>query len=145
MEKSPPSHMLIRQGHITLSKKKKTITCTQEPPGSQTPAKCVICSKFVSEVDRAACTNLECTLDCHLLCLSQRFLEPGEYVPISGSCPICRQMMLWSDVVRKFKGYSDAVVLIDDDDSWYFSSLSNISFHFLNSFMWRFKISIKFF
>lgn len=108
--------MLIRQGHITLSKKKKSIPCTQPPNGSQSPVKCWICDKFVHEADRAACINSECAMNCHLVCLSQRFLEPGEYVPISGSCPKCRQMMLWSDVVRKFKGYSDAVVLLDDND-----------------------------
>lgn len=74
-----------------------------------------MCDRFVDDANRVNCLNSKCSLACHLICLGQRFLEPGEYVPISGSCPKCRQMMLWSDVVRKFKGYSDAAVLIDDD------------------------------
>lgn len=107
--------MLIRQGHIVLKNPKKTAISAEEC--SQSPVICQICSQFISEVDRVACGNPECLSNCHLICLSQRFLEPDEYVPISGSCPNCRQMMLWSDVVRKFKGYSDAVILDDDEQS----------------------------
>lgn len=114
--KMPPSHMLIRQGHIVLKKPKKSIESCTPSIECQTPVKCPICARFVDDADRVTCTNLDCLLACHLICLGQRFLEPGEYVPISGSCPKCRQMMLWSDVVRKFKGYSDAAVSMDDDD-----------------------------
>lgn len=116
MSKLPPSHMLIRQGHIVLKKPKKQIACSQVTVGSESQVKCPICNRFIAEDDRVTCLNAECSLNCHLICLSQRFLEPDEYVPISGSCPKCRQMMLWSDLVRKFKGYSDAVSLVDDDD-----------------------------
>lgn len=107
--------MLIRQGHILLKKpKKSTESCTQSIE-CQTPKKCPICDRFVGDTDGVTCLNMDCVLVCHLNCLGQRFLEPGEYVPISGSCPKCHQMMLWSDVARKFKGYSDAFVLMDDD------------------------------
>lgn len=113
--KLPPSHMLIRQGHIILKKQKKSIVCTQTNIGSQSPVKCLICDQFIAEMDCVTCS--ECDSNCHLICLSQRFLEADQYVPITGSCPKCHQLMLWSDIVRKFKGYSDAMVLVDDDQS----------------------------
>lgn len=113
----PPSHMLIRQGHIVLKKPKKAIeSCTQAAIECETPVKCPMCDRFVDDAYRVTCLNTDCLLVCHLICLGQRFLEPDEYVPISGSCPKCRQMMLWSDVVRKFKGYSKTAVLMDDVD-----------------------------
>lgn len=107
--------MLIRQGYIVLKKPKKTISCSQDEVCSPSPLKCFVCDRFIAKADRVSCGNPDCSLNCHLICLSDRFLEAGEYVPISGSCPKCRQMMLWSDVVRKFKGYSDAIELADDD------------------------------
>lgn len=115
MSKLPPSHMLIRQGHIVLKKPKRSPATLESDVCSQIPIKCPICDRYIAEDDRVTCLNAECSLKCHLICLSHRFVEPGEYVPISGSCPKCRQMMLWSDIVRKFKGYSDAAVLVDDD------------------------------
>lgn len=115
MSKLPPSHMLIRQGHIVLKKPKRSPATLESDVCSQIPIKCPICDRYIGEDDRVTCLNAECSLKCHLICLSHRFVEPGEYVPISGSCPKCRQMMLWSDIVRKFKGYSDAAVLVDDD------------------------------
>lgn len=107
--------MLIRQGHIVLKEPKKQDINLDLIAGSQTPVKCSICDRFITVNDRISCLNTECSSMCHLICLSQRFLEPNEYVPISGSCPNCYQMMLWSDIVRKFKGYSDAAILVDDD------------------------------
>lgn len=109
--------MLIRQGHIVLKKPKNQIACSQAMADPESPKKCRICDRFIAEDDRTTCLNAECSSNFHLICLSQRFLEPDEYVPISGSCPKCRQMMLWSDVVRKFKGYADAAVLVDDEQS----------------------------
>lgn len=116
MMKMPPSHMLIRQGHIVLKKPKKTGDACTQTIDCQTPVKCPLCDRFIDGADRVTCLNADCSLVCHLICLGRRFVEPDEYVPISGSCPKCHQMMLWSDVVRKFKGYSDAAVLMDDVD-----------------------------
>lgn len=108
--------MLIRQGHIVLKKPKKQ-TVLEDDFLSQSQIKCDICDRFISAVDRVFCSNSDCLLNCHLICLSQRFLEPGEYVPITGSCPKCHQVQLWSDIVRKFKGYSDTIVLDNEDTS----------------------------
>lgn len=107
----PPSHILIRSGHILLNRKRAPTTAP--PTMSQRPSKCMLCARDVAFADRAACANSECALDCHLICLSERFLEPSEYVPVMGSCPKCRQMMLWADVVRTLKGHAD--VQIDSD------------------------------
>lgn len=111
--KLPPSHMMIRHGYIVLNKKKKPIEILSQI-GSDSPVKCMICKRFVSMCDRVSCINSDCSMCCHLICLSQRFLEAGEYVPVMGSCPGCRQMMLWGDVIRKFKGIADAIALVDD-------------------------------
>lgn len=106
-------HILIRSGHITLKKKSKSTSRTPSFSQNRHNVNCIHCSRIVEWSDRAECPNSECRLDCHLICLSERFLEPNEYVPIIGSCPKCRQMMLWADVVRKLKGHVD--VQIDSD------------------------------
>lgn len=107
--------MMIRKGHVVLSKRKKSdnVIGTQHTNGSQTPVKCTICSRYVSK-DQVKCLNLDCSLICHLICLAEKFLAIGDYVPTSGSCPKCRQMMLWGDIIRKFRGHNEAVVLMDD-------------------------------
>lgn len=110
--KLPPSHVLIRSGHIILNTKHKASNAQVQH--SQYNAKCIICERIVVAADRVECLNNKCSLDCHLICLSERFLEPNEYVPIIGSCPKCRQMMLWSDVIRRLIGCTDTVQ--DDSD-----------------------------
>lgn len=109
--KLPPSHMLIRSGHIVLNPTQKASSVQVQH--SQYDPKCIVCEQIVATTDRAECPNNSCLLDCHLICLSARFLEPNEYVPVIGSCPKCRRMMLWADVVRKLKGITD---VRDDSD-----------------------------
>lgn len=111
--------MMIRHGHIVLNKKKKPAEILSQIPkdASDAPVQCIICKKFVTTVDRVSCINSDCLLKCHLICLSHRFLESGQYVPIIGSCPCCRQMMLWADLIRKYKGITDAIALVDDENN----------------------------
>lgn len=104
--------MLIRNGHIALKNVKNSM---KPSAGCDSPISCFMCKKYVAIPDRTKCLSDECQLNCHLICLSQRFLQPGEYVPISGSCPKCRQMMLWADIIRKYKGHADAIAVIDDN------------------------------
>lgn len=103
--------MLIRSGHIVLNRKQKPSSVQVQY--SQNAAKCVVCQRSVATADRVKCSNNDCTLDCHLICLSERFLEPNEYVPVLSSCPKCGQIMLWADVVRRMKGQTDVQ---DDSD-----------------------------
>lgn len=108
--------MTVRHGHIVLNKKKKPEEILSQIPNQpDSPVRCSICKSFITKCDRVSCLNSECSLNCHLMCLSQRFVEPGQYVPIIGSCPGCKQIMLWGDIVRKFKGIADAIALVDDE------------------------------
>lgn len=116
IEKLPPSHITVRHGHVVLNKKKKPEEILSQIPNQpDSPGRCAICRSFVNQCDRVSCLNSECSLHCHLICLSQRFVESNQYVPIIGSCPSCKQMMLWGDIVRKFKGIADAIALVDDE------------------------------
>ncbi|XP_052866995.1 structure-specific endonuclease subunit SLX1 homolog [Anopheles cruzii] len=60
------------------------------------------------------CIQPRCHLISHLACLAERVLEPGQYVPVEGDCPICETHFLWGDVIRKSNGCSD---LVEDVDS----------------------------
>uniref|UniRef100_A0A182IKP1 Structure-specific endonuclease subunit SLX1 homolog n=1 Tax=Anopheles atroparvus TaxID=41427 RepID=A0A182IKP1_ANOAO len=57
------------------------------------------------------CIQPRCRLVSHLECLAQLILEPGQYVPVEGDCPICEIHFLWGDIIRKANGCSD---LVDD-------------------------------
>lgn len=116
--KKPPDHMKICRGHIILRSKPKH---SDHPSldlrlSTQTTAICDICYSFLSdeESSKISCLNSTCRLVCHLTCLANDFLECGQYVPISGYCPLCRQKIIWGDLVRKRNGCSDTIILIDD-------------------------------
>lgn len=69
---------------------------------------CGLCMKVIENPDiKLTCLNQKCDLVSHLKCLSELFLESGEYVPIEGDCPFCCQRLLWGDLIRKMKGCQD--------------------------------------
>ncbi|XP_062553996.1 structure-specific endonuclease subunit SLX1 homolog [Armigeres subalbatus] len=78
---------------------------------------CLICngrirssgSGSVREDFALRCIQPRCKLICHIECLADRCLEPGQYVPVEGSCPICDSHFLWGDLIRKANGCSDLV------------------------------------
>uniref|UniRef100_A0A182JYZ9 Structure-specific endonuclease subunit SLX1 homolog n=1 Tax=Anopheles christyi TaxID=43041 RepID=A0A182JYZ9_9DIPT len=82
---------------------------------------CTICSEqmVLEEMERQGdlilrCLQSRCPLVCHVECLAELVLEPGQYVPIEGDCPICEGHFLWGDIIRKANGCSD---LVDDTDN----------------------------
>lgn len=77
---------------------------------------CSICNgRIRSGADFALrCIQLRCKLICHIECLADRCLEPGQYVPVEGDCPICDGHFLWGDLIRKANGCSD---LVEDANS----------------------------
>ncbi|XP_055601915.1 structure-specific endonuclease subunit SLX1 homolog isoform X2 [Uranotaenia lowii] len=60
------------------------------------------------------CIQSSCRLICHIECLASRCLEPGQYVPVAGKCPICDSYFLWGDLIRKANGCSDLVQDLDN-------------------------------
>ncbi|KAF5294343.1 hypothetical protein FQR65_LT10796 [Abscondita terminalis] len=109
IEKLPPLHMPVCYGPV-VSKKLKNAESK-----SSIASTCTLCTETI--IDKPMrCINSSCGLTAHLTCLSERFLEAGEYVPIEGKCPCCQDTYLWGDYVRKFKGcYGNLNVVIDEE------------------------------
>lgn len=82
--------------------------------GEQLGVDCLICngpirSGGIGEDFALRCVQPRCKLICHIECLANRCVEPGQYVPVDGSCPICDSHFLWGDLIRKANGCSDLV------------------------------------
>ncbi|XP_057662806.1 structure-specific endonuclease subunit slx1 [Diorhabda carinulata] len=116
----PPLHMPICNGAV-VSKKVTKPTLTDN--NSNIIQTCDVCSeKIITQAIK--CVNYNCDLTTHLLCLSNSFLKPGEYIPIEGRCPKCENIYLWGDYVRKYKGCYNNVNLsisIQDANELYLS------------------------
>uniref|UniRef100_A0A182SE66 Structure-specific endonuclease subunit SLX1 C-terminal domain-containing protein n=1 Tax=Anopheles maculatus TaxID=74869 RepID=A0A182SE66_9DIPT len=80
---------------------------------------CTLCNRSMVEMERQGdlilrCLQPRCPLVCHLECLAACVLEPGQYVPVEGDCPVCEGHFLWGDIIRKANGCSD---LVDDAEN----------------------------
>ncbi|XP_053693498.1 structure-specific endonuclease subunit SLX1 homolog [Sabethes cyaneus] len=80
----------------------------------ETACHCIICNAAICPgsneiVFALRCIRPHCKLVCHVECLAARCLEPGQYVPVEGDCPICDTHFLWGDLIRKANGCSDLV------------------------------------
>lgn len=52
-----------------------------------------------------------------MICLSKKFLQKGEFIPIEGKCPKCGEIFLWGDLIRKYKGcYENLDITLDCDE-----------------------------
>lgn len=98
----PPIHMPICYGNV-ISKKLNKENNSESTPVLQI---CVVCNELI-EGKSLQCLKTNCQAVSHINCLSKRFLEIGEYVPIEGECPKCGEMFLWGDLIRKYKGCSE--------------------------------------
>ncbi|XP_055642804.1 structure-specific endonuclease subunit SLX1 homolog [Toxorhynchites rutilus septentrionalis] len=90
---------------------------------------CVICSKTICVDNNAKslhlrCLQPRCKLICHIECLSERCLEPGQYVPIEGDCPICDCHFLWGNLIRKANGCSDLIEDLNNTNAFVVEYLS---------------------
>uniref|UniRef100_A0A182TKM5 Structure-specific endonuclease subunit SLX1 homolog n=1 Tax=Anopheles melas TaxID=34690 RepID=A0A182TKM5_9DIPT len=95
-----------------------------EHASQSTVQKCTICAGELEEDQEDAerrqgdlilrCLQSRCPLACHVECLAELVLEPGQYVPVEGDCPHCEGHFLWGDIIRKANGCSD---LVDDTDN----------------------------
>lgn len=122
-------HMPICYGPVISKKLPKTKPTQDNLQLSQqiTPNDiilCYICFKQVEPSKKMTCLSSDCTLTCHILCLSKHFVPKGEYVPVEGSCPKCKKQYLWGDFVRKFKGcYGnlDLKINVEGANDFYYS------------------------
>ncbi|CAG8002194.1 unnamed protein product [Penicillium olsonii] len=68
---------------------------------------CTVCKKPVAPTTEqiVVCPHLECRGTSHLLCLSSHLLdatgEPDLLVPAQGSCPLCKNTVQWSTMMRE--------------------------------------------
>eukprot|EP00057_Strongylocentrotus_purpuratus_P031061 XP_783475.3 PREDICTED: structure-specific endonuclease subunit slx1 [Strongylocentrotus purpuratus] len=143
----PPSHMPISYGQVTSTKvggygnprrmkkrkgKKDKSTESQNLseedddveaiPSSQTAGKrCIICGKrFQDDETMLTCLYPSCKAEYHMICVSKRFLknDPDQLLPIEGSCPSCKEVVLWGDLIRKKQGcYAKLAEISEEDES----------------------------
>lgn len=64
---------------------------------------CDLCHNLIDK-EKLSCLNIFCDLRCHISCLADFILSPGEYIPVEGTCPKCDKSFLWGDIVRNYKG-----------------------------------------
>ena len=53
--------------------------------------------------NKVKCPLPGCKMAAHTLCLAQQFLAvegAKELIPVEGSCPGCKQAILWGDIIR---------------------------------------------
>lgn len=85
----------------------------EEEPKSNDADLCVICNGAIGASNGGGfalrCVRPRCSMVCHIECLAGKCLEPGQYVPVSGVCPVCDGNFLWGDLIRKANGCSDLV------------------------------------
>lgn len=105
----PPLHMPVAFGQVRAVKETKGMR--SEPSEGQATAqkRCSVClKKFQNENDDTPlrCFHSGCTLAAHITCLARVFLEkdPQQFLPIEGQCPCCKNLVLWGDLIRHFKG-----------------------------------------
>ncbi|XP_037974657.2 structure-specific endonuclease subunit SLX1 homolog [Plutella xylostella] len=102
-ERRPPKHMTICNGPVKSRNLKK-----QSEEQFSIQIECFICSQYITELNtKITCLNPDCELVCHITCLAELFLTPGEYVPIEGQCPFCDVKLKWGDLIRKMNGCTE--------------------------------------
>lgn len=115
-----PEHMQIVSGRvaITASQRKYDEEMLQEVPWSP---ECHLCMQRIEQPERSrlGCLNRSCRLSSHMLCLASYLLgdQPGQYIPISGVCPLCETHLTWAALLeRKRLGVGGVQQQESDDD-----------------------------
>lgn len=100
--------MPICHGRVKIKKIPK-LSATDEIVNVRTKMStlCKICFDFIETDNFVSCISPNCRFVGHLKCLAELWLEPGQYVPIQGTCPSCKKTVLWGDLIRKKNGCSD--------------------------------------
>ncbi|XP_072934255.1 structure-specific endonuclease subunit SLX1 homolog [Epargyreus clarus] len=99
-ERKPPDHMKVCHGPV----KSRNLKPSKDTASSPIRAKCGLCFTYSNAKEQLTCMNSNCDLVVHITCLADKFLPPGEYIPIEGYCPKCKMKLKWGDLIRKMKG-----------------------------------------
>lgn len=117
-----PQHMVVCHGPIRAKKSKlgRTQSSQAVMEAMKVRKECHLCMEEIKnlEDERVFCVNPRCKLVSHITCLAKLCLQPGHYVPIQGTCPLCDYKYLWGDVIRKKKGCLDPMQFDDDADEY---------------------------
>ncbi|XP_071945270.1 structure-specific endonuclease subunit slx1-like [Antedon mediterranea] len=132
----PPAHMpmaygLVKSIKVAQSPKKKGKKNKKKSEegeadsdmhlASQTiqKSRCKICVKRMESTDNVmSCLYPRCSMVAHVTCLANAFLyKTDELIPIDGSCPSCKEVLLWGDLVRKKNGCYDAFKELGEESS----------------------------
>ncbi|KAL6256807.1 hypothetical protein P5V15_011747 [Pogonomyrmex californicus] len=112
---SPPLHMPICYGKVTNCKIKHTQKIKDDILLQESHLLikeslmfCSLCGSSVMEKNSVTCVKPKCLLIAHLICLAKEFCKDEMILPIEGTCPSCRTIVLWGDLIKKRNGcYQD--------------------------------------
>ncbi|XP_052889473.1 structure-specific endonuclease subunit SLX1 homolog [Anopheles moucheti] len=106
----------ITDESVVISSDSESDNDIMQDVSQSTTKDCTICGRWmnVKELEQEGdlvlrCLHPRCPLVSHLECLAEIVLEPGQYVPVEGDCPVCEGHFLWGDIIRKANGCSDFV------------------------------------
>lgn len=99
--------MPICHGHVKIKKIPKSSNPSNNPIVNAGATLCKLCFDCVNATNFVNCISPGCEFVGHLQCVAKLFLEPGQYVPVQGTCPKCKKTVLWGDLIRKRNGCSD--------------------------------------
>ncbi|XP_033123202.1 structure-specific endonuclease subunit slx1-like [Anneissia japonica] len=138
----PPAHMpmaygLVKSIKVAKSPKKKgkgdsdaakgdkheEVDTLSQSSQSINKCRCQVCVKRIQPTDNVmSCLYPRCSMVAHVICIANVFLRnTDELLPVQGTCPLCRQQLLWGDLVRKKNGcYEEMENMTEDvwDGHW---------------------------
>ncbi|OWF42235.1 structure-specific endonuclease subunit slx1-like [Mizuhopecten yessoensis] len=85
--------------------------------------RCSACYKRLQADDTTvSCIHPKCSMVSHIVCLAEKFLakskeQKREIIPVEGTCPNCKQLLLWGDLIRfKMGCYQNLEECTSDQD-----------------------------
>jgi len=63
--------------------------------------------KEVKEFPFVTCLITTCASQFHIACIAAEFLknDKDNLIPLQGECPVCKNSLLWADLIRFKKGF----------------------------------------
>ncbi|XP_033628424.1 structure-specific endonuclease subunit slx1-like [Asterias rubens] len=84
--------------------------------------RCDLCIKRIQDVESSlSCVHPACSMIVHTICLATKFLkrssETDQLLPVDGNCPVCKNNVLWGDLIRKKQGCYSNLSASENEDS----------------------------
>ncbi|XP_076249419.1 structure-specific endonuclease subunit SLX1 isoform X2 [Calliopsis andreniformis] len=114
-----PLHMPICYGKVITQKITKVSNngISNEVETYESTEFCSICGTLLEEKESVCCIKPSCSLVAHLICLANVFCTDNMIIPIEGTCPACKTVVLWGDLIRKKVGcYGNLKEISSSDD-----------------------------